>query len=463
MEVAVVILAGGKGSRFWPRSRTDQPKQFLPLVAGGPTLLQATYERARQLAGRGNVYAVLPQEYEAQVVEQVPALVGRLMLEPAARDTAPAVALSARLVVQAGRGDAVVVVMPADHYVPDEVAFALDVGTAVEQARAGGLWILGMRPVRPETAYGYIVPASGELSTVEAFIEKPEPARAQALVAGGALWNAGIFVARADVLASATQTCAPDVAAAVLSGTPEDYVALTPTSFDHAVLEHFADVHVVRATFPWDDVGTWTALERVVGRDEKGNVHSGSIVAEGTERTILVNDDPHRDLVALGVRDLVCVVTPGGVLVSSKEQAGAIKGVYAKLRTKTTVAGSVPVAMAARIVDKPWGREVWWAQSDRYVAKVLEVNSLESLSLQYHEVKSESVLVFGGSGTARVGDETLNLRPGVRFDVPPRTVHRFEAGKDGLVLLEVSTPEVEDIVRLEDRYGRSPTTRGVAG
>ena len=460
METAVVILAGGKGSRFWPRSRTDQPKQFLPLTAGGPTLLQATYERARILADGAPVYAVLPREYAGQASEQVPELAETLLVEPAARDTAAAVAFATAYVAQRHCPECVVVLLPADHYVPDVDTFVRDVRTAIEGARRGGIWTLGIPPARPESAYGYVVPAAAGAPTsrVSSFVEKPDFARAHELIGRGALWNAGMFVARADEMCRAIAACAPAVAHAGHRATIGDtgpYEALTGTSFDYAVLEKWSDVHVARVSFAWDDVGTWTALERVVDPDASGNVLSGPIVSEGVERSILVNDDPTRDLLALGVSDVVCVITEHGALLASKDRVGDIKRLYPSLRGRRSGLVRIPAPAGARVVEKPWGREVWWAHSERYVAKILEVEPHQSLSLQYHEVKHETVLVVAGNGTGRLGDVEVAFRPGVRLEVEPGAIHCFEAGDERLVLLEVSTPEVEDVVRLEDRYGRA--------
>lgn len=461
MRLAVVILAGGKGSRFWPRSRTDQPKQFLPLTAGGPTLLQATYERARVLAGDGAVYAVLPREYQTQALEQIPALRDRLLIEPCARDTAAAVAFVTAAVRRQHGADYVLALLPADHFVPDVVGFVQDVRLAAEAAsEEGGIWTLGIPPARPESAYGYIVPETpgAKAARVRSFVEKPDFGRAHELIGLGALWNAGIFVARIDEMARAIRACALDVANAghyAAEGDTEAYEALKPTSFDYAVLEQWSAVHVVRASFAWDDVGTWTSLERVVDPDASGNVITGSIVSDGVERSILVNDDPTRDLLALGVSDVVCVVTEHGALVASKDRVADIKRLYPSLRRQRPTAASIPVPSGARVVDKPWGREVWWAHCERYVAKILEVAPHQSLSLQYHMVKHETVLVVAGYGTGRLGDREVVFRPGVLLEITPGTVHRFEAGDEGVVLLEASTAEVEDVVRLEDRYGRA--------
>ena len=468
-DTAVVVLAGGKGSRFWPRSRPDRPKQFLALSPGAETLLQATCRRARMIADGTPVRAVLPGIYRGPACEQVPALTDHLILEPASRDTAAAIAVAAWSVAAEAGPDTVVVFLPADHYVPDEAAFAREVRRTVHEARRGGIWVLGLRAVRPEPAYGYIVPreAAARTSRVAAFVEKPDPTRARALVGSAALWNVGNVVARVDALTAALRTCAPAIAFAAeeaVSGHATAYEQLSPLSFDYAVLERSPEVYVARAAFPWDDVGTWTSLDRVVAPDAQGNIVSGPVVHQEVERTILVNDDSERDLVALGLSDVVCVVGDQGVLVASKRAIAGLKSVQAALPVRAPRMGTVPLPSDARVVDKPWGREVWWAESEGYVAKVLEVRAGQSLSLQYHERKHETALVFAGDGVAVLGDDYLELAPGVRLEVPPGTVHRFSAGDDGLVLLEVSTPEVEDVVRIEDSYGRAdvPLVGGVA-
>ena len=462
MAQAVVILAGGKGSRFWPRSRLDQPKQFLSLMPGEPTLFQATVARGAEIVSPEHVYAVLPEALVPQALEQAPDLQERLIVEPCARDTAAAVALAThRLAATLGR-DTLLFFVPADHYVPDTGAFRDALTKAGRVAvEFGSICILGIQPVRPETAYGYVVPgeARGDGHEVREFVEKPRLDHAWKLTTQGALWNVGVFVAQAGVLLDAVQENAPEIHEATrqaASGEGTDLLEqVRPVSFDFAVLEHARNIRVVRASFPWDDVGTWAALERLVPPDAAGNVRQGDIVAEGTERTILVNDDPRRQLVVLGLRDVVCVSTPDGVLVAAKDRLSGLKDVYPLLRRHaTSLESRIPVPADATVVDKPWGRELWWALTDRYCAKVLEVAPGEALSRQYHEVKAESLFVVGGSGTAEVDGNVLDLRPGVTFDLAPGTIHRFEAGEQGLVLLETSTPEIEDVVRLEDRYGR---------
>lgn len=462
METAVVILAGGKGSRFWPRSRLDQPKQFLSLLPGEPTLFQATFARAAEVAPRERVYAVLPEALVPQAISQVPELVERLIVEPFARDTAAAVALAAHRVAAELGSEALLFFVPADHYVPDTTAFREAMTTAGKVATdARSICILGIQPVRPETAYGYVVPGEAGVAAyrVREFVEKPPLDHAWRLTMQGALWNVGVFVAQAGVLLSALEEHAPDIYQATREAALDQRTGLLetvkPLSFDFAVLEHAQNIRVVRASFPWDDVGTWAALERLVPPDAAGNVRQGDIVADGTERTILVNDDPRRQLVVLGLRDVVCVSTTEGVLVAAKDRLSGLKDVYPLLRNQAIrLEGQIPVPEDATVVDKPWGRELWWALTERYCAKVLEVAPGEALSRQYHEVKAESLFVIAGAGTAEIGENSVFLRPGVTMDLAPGTIHRFEAGEQGLVLLETSTPEVEDVVRLEDRYGR---------
>jgi mannose-1-phosphate guanylyltransferase/mannose-6-phosphate isomerase len=467
-----IVLAGGRGERFWPRSRADLPKPFLPLL-GERSLLQEAYARACMVADGGAVFVVTARAFAPRVRRHLPDLgPDRLVVEPVGRDTAPALAL-AMAMVRKRVGEAVAVALPADHWVDDAGAFAAACRRAAAvAARTGGPVLLGVRPTRPETAYGYILPARAAgragWAPVAAFREKPPAAEALRLMRAGALWNAGVFAWRPEAYLDAVRRRLPAVARAAEAlaadgggrgASARAFAALKPVSVDHGLLEGAEGTCVVPGRFAWDDVGGWGALARLGEADAQANVVRGRALALECEN-VMLDSGAGRLVVAFGLRDAVVVDSADVVLVLARERAGDLKQVTAALRerglgTYLARAGAAHTPAGARVVPKPWGREVWWAQTDRYLAKLLEVEPGQALSLQYHREKRETMLVLSGGGSLTLADGApVPVGPGSRVDVPPGTVHRLEAGADGLTVVEVSTPETDDVVRLEDRYRR---------
>jgi len=476
------ILAGGKGERFWPRSRGDLPKQFLPIL-GDRTLLQRTEARARTVTGGGAVYVITGAAFAARVAEQLPDLPpDRILIEPEGRDTAPAIAFAMAVAVNRHPGS-VAVVLPADHFVGDDESFAAACLTAARCAHEEGrLALLGVQPTRPETAYGYIVPGGpagpGGWSPVARFREKPSPSEALDLLSEGtSLWNAGVFIWRPEVFVDALDRVQPAVreAAGMLAASPNDpaacqaYAALSPLSVDYGVLEKSADCAVVRATFAWDDVGNWAAVGRFAPTDGDRNVVRGHALAIES-RGVTIDSPAGRLVVAFGLEDTVIVDSEDAVLVAPAARASDLKRVTEALRARglgryvDRSSGTLPLPEDAHVVDKPWGREIWWGDNGRYLAKVIEVSSGHSLSLQYHEEKHETMYFLRGQGSVAVGGERKAIRPGLVVDIPPGVVHRVEATTESVVLVEVSTAHPDDVVRLDDRYGRgdpqAAATRG---
>lgn len=499
-KVAVVIMAGGRGERFWPWSRSNLPKQFLCL-AGGHTLLQATYERARLLCGPEEIFVVTPARYGSLTRQQLPELpAGNLILEPGGRDTAPCLGLAAARLVRRDPGT-VMVVLPADHVIAQSDRFAEVMRAAVRAAAAGGFLVtVGITPTRPETGYGYI--QCGEvverlegglvLRRVVRFTEKPPLEQALAFLAdGGYLWNSGMFVWRVDALRREVGEHAPwlgqgiDCMAEAIGKPDEEdvvrqcYLSFPSLSIDYGLLEKSRNVMVIPGHFGWDDVGSWPALGRVLPADEGGNVTMGGVLAVDASGCVLCGEPAEvacggggRVLVAYGVRGLVVVDAGDVVLVTDRERAADLKRLLAVLREKgyghllerreggfrlpplkAVPAAAEGEAGAVKVVQKPWGRETWWAVTRRYVGKVIEVAAGHSLSLQYHERKLETMLFLEGSGTLQLDGRALPIEPGLCVTIQPGTVHRVEAAAR-TVFVEVSSPEVEDVVRLADAYGR---------
>lgn len=485
---AVVIMAGGAGERFWPRSRRALPKQFLRLGGAG-SLLQETFRRALLLAPAERVFVVTPARYRHLTCRQLPALPPEnLIAEPLGRDTAPCLGLAAATL--AAREPAVtMVVLPADHLISGEERFASALAAAARVA-AAGRWLvtLGIPPTRPETGYGYIHRGEPlarvgewEVRAVRRFTEKPGPEQALRFLASGEyLWNSGMFAWRADLFLRLLGEHLPHLTAALAraaAAPPEEreealrreYERLAPVSVDHGLLERAREVVVIPADFGWDDLGAWSALERVGRRDEAGNVVEGQAVAVESRDCILSGaEGGGRLLVAYGVAGLLVVDAGDVVLVADKGRSATLKraldelrrrglGQYLEAAPPADGPGALPAVPGARVVEKPWGREVWWAETDRYVGKIIQVRAGERLSLQLHREKMETMLFHEGSGRVLVGERVLPVFRGLAVTIPPGTVHRVEADTD-LVFWEVSTPETGDVVRLADAYGRAPAS-----
>jgi len=481
MIIQPVILCGGSGTRLWPLSREQYPKQLLCLN-GNHTMLQATALRLADMElSAGDVLAapllVGNEEYRfliAEQLRQIGVAHPSLILEPCGRNTAPALTLAA-LAAQSDGVDPVLVIMPADHVIQDENAFRLAVAQGAQLAEQGKLVTFGIKPTAPETGYGYIkqgAALSDGACLVEQFVEKPDAATAESYLAdGGFLWNGGIFVIKASVWLDKMEQCRPDIAAACLNafdGRQQDHDFLRPDkavfadcpsdSIDYAVLERLArlgantgEVAVVPLDARWSDVGAWSALWEIGDKDAGGNVLMGDVLAVDTQNTLVIAED--RLVACVGLSDVVIVETPDAILVANRSEIQKVKDVVAQLKgSKRSESHS------HRKVFRPWG---WYDSIDfgeRFQVKRIVVNPGGCLSLQMHHHRAEHWIVV--SGTARVtrGEETLLVSENQSTYIPLGTLHRLEnPGKLPLEMIEVQSGSYlgeDDIVRFEDIYGR---------
>ena len=343
--IYTVIMAGGSGTRFWPLSRKRRPKQFLPLGGDGVTpLLTATARRVASLSPIEHVLVVTRADLAEATREALPELPpANVLLEPAGRNTAPCVAWATHTVLRRDP-DAVVVVLAADAYIADEASFVEALQTACEAARTGAIVTLGIKPTRPETGYGYLhvgAPLDGApegVHKVRAFVEKPDLAHATAYVAGGEhLWNAGIFVFRADAMRAAVAKHLPAVAEAMVdfdraaARSPDDearavgerYGALPSVSIDTGVMEKVGGVAVVPVDCGWSDVGSWQASWELAAHDDHGNAARGAVLADATGNVVVA--PPGKVVALVGVHDLVVVDTPDALLVVPRAKAQDVK------------------------------------------------------------------------------------------------------------------------------------------
>ncbi|HRP95193.1 MAG TPA: mannose-1-phosphate guanylyltransferase/mannose-6-phosphate isomerase [Rhodocyclaceae bacterium] len=475
-----VILSGGSGTRLWPLSREQYPKQLLPLI-GSDTLLQDTALRLRGFAGAATVddeaIVVCNEEYRFITAEQLRAAgcaSRRIVLEPCGRNTAPALTLAALL---AGRNgdDPVLLVMPADHVIRDRDAFYRAVDAGLDAACDGAMVTFGIVPDRAETGYGYIRVGDEVMAGVHAlaaFVEKPDAATAQDYVESGAyLWNSGLFMVRASVWLKAIAEfdaaiaqscrCAMDEAAQdadFVRVAREPFVACPSNSIDYAVMEKLAESHavdivprVVPMSVGWSDVGAWDALWSLSGKDAQGNAGRGDALFEDTRNTLVHATD--RMVACLGVDDLVVVETADAVMVAHRERTQDVKRIVARLKAE----GRSQVA-AHRKIHRPWGFYDSIDAGERFQVKRIVVKPGAALSLQMHHHRAEHWIVVRGTAKVTRGDESFLLSENQSTYIPLGVTHRLEnPGKLPLEMIEVQSGSYlgeDDIVRFEDSYGR---------
>lgn len=465
-----VVLCGGSGTRLWPLSRKSYPKQFIPLV-DGKSLLQLTLERMAALGhhAAANMLVVCGEDHRFLVTEALDAArgQGQAILEPAPRNTAPAIAVAALVANPAD----LLLICPSDHHIPDTAAFAQLVENAIPAVEGGAIVTFGVTPSFPSTAYGYIEQGdtlAGGGRQVLQFIEKPAaPVAEQLLLAGNNLWNAGIFFCRADAMLDALLVHCPDilgaceaaVAAAARDGLfirPDaaKFSAARSESIDYAVMQKQRNMVVFPFNGAWSDVGSWNAAAELTPADADGNRVAGSGLAVRAKNTFI--HAPHRPVVALGTEDLIIVDTPDALLVAAKSAVEDVRHVVSQLE-----AGQSSEAVIHRKVFRPWG----WFDSidngDRFKVKRIFVKPGASLSLQMHHHRAEHWIVVRGTAEVTRGTETFTLAENQSTYIPLGETHRLtNPGRIGLELIEVQSGSYlgeDDIVRYEDTYGRSDT------
>ncbi len=471
MVLHPVILSGGAGTRLWPVSRADHPKQLLPLVEPDRSLFQATVARA---SGDGFAAPVVVCN-DAQrfiIAEQLRALgmaADRIMVEPVARDTAPAVAAAALHLAETAP-DTPMMVQPSDHVITDTAAFHAALERAGAAARAGWLVTFGITPDHPATGYGYIkagdpVPDAEGVWRVARFVEKPDRATAEAWLAeGGYAWNSGIFVFTPATLIAELDRHAPAVLAAAraaLAGARGDldfcrlaadaFAGAPAISLDYAVMEATDRAAVVPAGMGWRDVGAWPAVWDLGTGDADGNVTRGDVLLEDS-RNCYVHADDHLTAVA-GLEDTVVVVTDDAVLVAGMNHGQAVKQVVDRLKA----AGRVE-HQRHTTVHRPWGAYRHIDDGARYQVKRLTVRPGAGLSLQMHHHRAEHWVVVRGTARVERDGEDFLLRENESTDVPIGARHRLSnPGTIPLEIIEVQSGSYlgeDDIIRLDDSYGR---------
>ncbi|QRZ14042.1 mannose-1-phosphate guanylyltransferase/mannose-6-phosphate isomerase [Paracoccus methylovorus] len=472
MTITPVLLAGGSGTRLWPVSRKSFPKQFAPLV-GEESLFQAS---ARRLSGAryGAPLVMTNADFRfivAEQLDQIGIAPAAIMIEPAGRNTAPAI-LAAALAAAEKDPEAVLLVAPSDHVVPDAEAFGRAVELGLPAAEAGRIVTFGITPTRPETGYGYMEAegnGAGPL-VLKRFVEKPDAENAARMIAqGNFLWNAGIFLFAARTMIEAFRTHAPEylepVQAALTEAhtdlgflrlAPEPWDRLPDLSVDYAVLEKADNLSVVRFSGHWSDLGGWDAVWRETQDTEpaeRGAVTDNRSTAIDCDNVLLRSQDEGIEVVGIGLKDVMVVATDDAVLVAGMDRAQEVRMAVSALKAK----GARQAEHFLRD-HRPWGWFETLALADRFQVKRIVVNPGGALSLQSHFHRSEHWIVVSGTARVTVDDTVTLLTENQSIYVPLGAVHRLEnPGKVPMVLIEVQTGAYlgeDDIIRYEDVYSR---------
>lgn len=464
--IHAVILAGGSGTRLWPLSRRQLPKQFLR-IEGERSLLEATLDRLQPVVDPANALIVTGAEHARGEAYQALHHYQKL-LEPVGRNTAPAIALAAAWLSRNG-DDPVLVVLPADHVIRDEPAFHEALGRAIAAAEGGALVTFGIRPTRPETGYGYIraLTDGSAVVPVEGFTEKPDQTTAERFLAeGGYWWNSGMFVWKASSILQEVERHLPELYAvlqrirAEWSQTGDDdpqpaveayFPAMPSISIDYGVLERSDRVRLVPCDIGWSDVGSWDAVHDLAAQDARGNALHGHALAIDCENTLLHGD--RRLVAAVGVRDLCVVETPDAILIAPRGQTQRVREVVDELSRRDAAECRLHLT-----VQRPWGSYTVLEESPGYKMKRIAVTPGASLSLQRHQHRSEHWIVVSGTATVTRGDDVFTVAPNESTYIPIGVRHRLEnRGKIPLQIIEVQVGEYleeDDIERFADVYDR---------
>ena len=473
-----VVLSGGSGTRLWPLSREKYPKQLLPLI-GEDSLLQATIRRMDGLTGvqLEPPLIVCNEEYRFVIAEQLRVMgkKGTVLLEPAGRNTAPALTLAA-LSAMHDESDPILLVMPADHVILDVQRFQQAVSQAILLAVDGVVVTFGIRPDAPETGYGYIESGNslgqGDARRIRRFVEKPDLITAQAyLDTGTYYWNSGLFIMRASVWLSAIAICRPDILrvcrAAWEQGSEDgDFLRVNKEAFmqcpsdsiDYAVMERIAEddgLLPASAFIPlsagWSDVGAWDSLWHVLPKDPQGNVTGGDVLMKACRNVLALSE--HRLVACVGIEDMVVIETPDAILVAHMNKTQQVREIVESLKREGRSEG-----LLHRKIFRPWG---WYDAVDageRFQVKRIVVKPGASLSLQMHHHRAEHWIVVRGTAQVTRGEDRYLVSENESTFIPLGTRHRLEnPGCVPLEMIEVQSGSYlgeDDIVRFEDVYGR---------
>jgi len=469
MQIIPVILSGGSGTRLWPLSRKQYPKQYLPL-AGDNTMLQETILRLNGLDNLADPIIICNADHRFLVAEQcqqIDIASPTILLEPVGRNTAPAIAAAALQSLKQ-TDDSVLLVLSADHVIQDVDVFHEAINIACQQAQEGKLATFGIVPTDANTGYGYIKASKDKPDgayKVEEFVEKPNLETAQSyLEQGNYLWNSGMFMFKATTLIDELTTHSPEIVTSVNDAVNNaeqdlDFIRLDKTTFesspsdsiDYALMEKSDNVVVVPLDAQWNDIGSWSALYDIGTKDSQGNVIKGDVITQDTTNTYINAD--HHMVAAIGVDNLIIIDTPDATFIATQDKAQEVKSIVESLQASGRCESS-----AHRKVYRPWGWYDSIESGEYFQVKRLHVKPGAKLSLQMHHKRAEHWVVVSGTATVTNGEQTFSLEKGESTYIPLGAIHGLEnATNKTLEIIEVQSGTYlgeDDIIRFEDMYGR---------
>ena len=470
-----VIIAGGSGTRFWPKSRENLPKQLLN-ISGQETLIQNTVGRISSIISAENIWVITNEQHAFETCYQLKKMgfpPSQLLTEPIARNTAAAIGYSAKILSQRNP-DAIMAVFPADHVITTIEPFLKLLKQAETIANENHLVTLGIKPTSPETGYGYIKQGKAieeNSFKVDRFIEKPNKLTAEKyLKEGSYYWNSGIFVWKVSTLLNEISLYLPKLHEQLEELTSNTdpikgkypyqklsesgkkiFHSLESVSIDHGVMEKSTNVAVLPAEIGWNDVGTWTSLAEISKNDSRGNVINGNVVSVENSDSIIQAEN--RLVAALGLKNIIVVDTPDALLVCAKERAQDIKKIVEKIKLEKR-----PEVRATTSETRPWGSYTILHKETNYLVKRIEVLPGESLSLQSHNHRSEHWTVVSGVAQVQIEETLQTLQTNQSIEIPKGAKHRLaNLDESSLIIIEVQLGDKldeDDITRYEDKYGR---------
>jgi mannose-1-phosphate guanylyltransferase / mannose-6-phosphate isomerase len=463
-----IILSGGAGTRLWPVSREAYPKPFMR-IGGGKSLLTQTHERALAVSGNTAPLIVTNRDYYFLSRDELAnqEIKPQYLLEPAGRNTAPAIALAAMWAMQQ-KSDACMLVLPADHLIKDTPSFYTSVRHAEALAKDGFMVLFGIKPNAPETGFGYIemsAKVSEQAQVVQRFVEKPDAVTAAGYIdQGNYVWNSGMFCFKASTILEAFAMYHPALLAAATEvwnsvqgdgdklELPASFGALDSISIDYAVMEKAKNIAVIPGDFDWSDIGAWKAVADAIPGDADGNTNNNcqTIVIDSRNTHIETKD---RLVAIIGLDNLLVIDTPDALLVADKSKSQEVREVVSRLKASGHEAHKLH-----RTVARPWGTYTVLEEGPGFKIKRISVKPGASLSLQMHHHRSEHWVVVSGNAEVINGDQTIALEANQSTYIPAGNKHRLtNTGESELALIEVQCGSYlgeDDIVRFEDIYGR---------
>lgn len=459
-----LILAGGSGSRLWPLSRELYPKQLLN-IQNSESLLQSTFLRLKECMPSENIISITGVKHAPNVRYQLSSLTQNpiVLSEPIAKNTAPAIILSAKYISELTKEDSVILVVPSDHMIKDRKLFLQTVKEGEQIANEGFIVTFGIKPTYPETGYGYINVTDVAVHAgykVKRFVEKPNEDLAKEYIAdGNYYWNSGIFMFKASTLLKEAQKCAPEIYNLLdnFNFTQSDSIPFTEfdkmpnISIDYAVMEKSDKIALVQLKSDWNDLGSWKSIYDVSKKDENGNVKIGHVIDEGSKNSFVYSSS--KLVATIGLEDVVVVETEDAILACKTDKAQEVKKVYDTLKTQNDNTYKVH-----KTVYRPWGYYTVLGEGKGFLTKMIQVNPGQKLSVQSHNHRSEHWVVLEGTAKVVLEGKEHILSPGHSVDIAVKEIHSLQNPYDEVLkIVEVQKGDLlieEDIIRYEDMYGR---------